>query len=1197
MIQQIFSPELINAMGWTLVHTLWQAALFAVLLGFALLFLRKYSARSRYVTAIGVLGAFFLTTVLTFGQLYFNEATPAFTDNASITFIAPASAAPNSAASATERVGEARNNLPEITRAKPAMVTPTFRQRVVDYYNQHLPLIVTLWLMGVLILQLRFLGQLAFLQRLKNYGSERFPAKLAPMLQELESKLGITKPIRYLTSFRVNSPFTAGWLQPAVLFPRGLLGELSEAQLRTIIAHELAHIKRYDFLVNLVQTLLCILFFYHPAAWWISARIDEEREHCCDDMAIEATGEPVGYARTLLKLKEAEIATSPLAMGYLGKGDGFKDRITRLLSGYLGTGTYGEGFTTAVILFCFMGLAVTLSARDSSMDQPIKITEKQEIVEPGSITETVQDLVGKMKNATPKDMAELEASMTELKNSDSEDVANTTSYEYWKNQPGDLSAVSDSLEFPYLMEAIKEGSESMVSYFLEKDIDLTQTNRRGLTPLALAAAENRPEIISLLVDKGADVNHVTDRGWTALIEAADEGAFEAAKALLDAGAKPDVPGTSRSAADMAASEGHPEILELLSKNGAEMSGRGREGSPLHLAAEEGQFFVVQSLLQAGADAGAKDRDGRAALSFAAEEGHGAVVALLAGLCDPNAVDKRGRTALNYAAEEGHQEVVKMLQSFGAIDTGQDDEGLSPLHYAALEGMADIVNSLIKKGADLEATDEDGRTPLFYAVVEHNRTIVRDLIKAGANVKAKDRKGNSVMDYALDIMLEWLDDELEELGQGMTFNDETGYPRDATVEIVWKLQEAGATSDRIRPYKNWIEADNGRIAFPYILDKDAKVYRGNGGVRVGGDSPDWHRSPQPNPQPGNRQTTGKKEQRITNQLVEAVREDDIDDYTDLLEAGADINGSSRSGYSPLTMASQENHNIDTDRLLRLGADINKADNRGYTALTEAAKHGHFNVVRTLIENKADLDKEDGNGNTALEYALRDGSIKVVRLLNEGGATVTAIGRDGTSPLEVPAREGRVEIVRYLLEQGVDPDAANGCPPVFLAAREGHGDVVALLARNEAELENGCNYRDSDYFRRAVAGGGETMAIYENGSPLMVALTQVDIDVVTKLLRAGAEVENGCEKVRFNIPGNLDWTDRENLSYNDLKAKHELVYEATGWTPLMEATESGNIELVKLLLGAGANKQISTKEGKTAYDVALANGFEEIGGLVK
>ncbi len=1224
MIEQILSIELINALGWTLVHTLWQAALFAVLLGLALVLLRKYSARTRYVVAIGVLCAFCVTTVLTFAQLYQGPAAI----SATTTTIEPA------ASTGTPSLAEPTTDVAEITistapetsvaTTSGASVSTSFWNRMITYYDTHLPLIVTLWLMGVLILQLRFLGQLAFLQRLKNYGTERFPARLAPMLQELEDRLGITKPVRYLTSFRVSSPFTAGWLRPAVLFPGGLLGELDEAQLRTIIAHELAHIKRYDFLVNLIQTLLCILFFYHPAVWWISARIDEEREHCCDDLAIEATGEPVGYARTLLQLKEAELSNSSLAMGFFGKGDGFKDRITRLLSGYLGTGTYGEGFTTAVIIFCFMGLAITLSGQQvetelgadaGAMD---RVEAKAAPVPPAAPPPPHPP--GRQHLPPGKGLSEAEAA-----------EINTYLQDDLGRQFVQVAKAGDYI-FEIFMDAIEEGDLQLVNYLIEKeDFDFTGTNAMGLTPLMLAASEDHPRIVRRLIDAGAEVDHVNAQGWTALIEAADEGSYASALVLLEAGADPNLKGdnNSRSALAMAASEGHTNLFALLIQNGADVFSVQGGTHPLHAAAEEGKLLAVRQLLELDADVNITDEYQRTPLSYAAEEGKGNVVQLLLeNGAKPDIADRNGRTPLSYAAEEGKDEVVAMLLKVKADPNSKAENGWSPLDFAADElwdggdtegaytlsedrenALEQVIYRLVAAGATSESVELDGET----IRIVRGQFMSREYDDQGSfdggfngrfdfderfDFDDQDEL-NRALDQALDEMLDWLDDELEKLGPGKTFDTQTGFPRNKTVFSVWELLGKGASSDRIRPDKGWIESRDGKIAFPYILDRNAKVYDGNGGASVGGATrnPGAGRAVN-NGNPTSLHGKGPFNRKATDRLVKAVAEDDIDNYDSFLKDGADINGTDRDGYTPLTVASRENHNVDTYRLLELGANINETDDWGYTPLTQAAKHNHFNVVRTLLEKGADPDLADKNGNTAKEIALRDGSLRVITLLNEAGASVTANDADGTSPLIIPAREGYQEVLRYLLEQGASPNATRQGPtPLFLAAREGQEDAVRILTEYGASLETRQDYYDNDFFRREVPGGGGTAALYDGGTALMIALTQRSANVVRALLVAGADVNAACNKVRYTGKKALEAWNAKMMTETELSKRYQLTYRATGWTPLMEAAESGNINLVKLLLDNGADKRRKTSEGTSAYDVATTNGFMQIAALLK
>ncbi len=550
MIERIFSPELVHALGWTLVHTLWQAAIFAIALGVLLVLLRKYSARARYNLAIGLLAVFFLTTVLTFVQLYQGPAdreVMTVATSSEDVFANEVMATPSIPVTLTTREKSGSS----------ARVSLSFRDRLVVYYNDHLPLIVTLWLMGVLVLQLRFLGQLAYIQRLKNYGTQRFPAKWAASIQELETSIGIVKSVRYLTSFRVKSPFTVGWLYPIVLFPGDLLDQLKESEIITILAHELAHVKRNDFLVNLIQTLLSSLFFYHPATWWMSARINEEREHCCDDLAIAVTGEPVGYARTLLQMKEAEVAGGSLAMAFRRSGQGgFNYRIRRLVTGYLNGATYGEGLVTALILVA--ALATAVAASDGEQVQ------QAEVNVPAIEQETFGDPLGLDKTIDHAGFGEQGVSPEDAQNRLMQDrlAVNETkaqAFVQWQsglNLAGNSETaitLPDSLEFPFLMEAIEEGNFRLVEYFLTRQVDLNQEDQQGWTPLMVATGENHVLIVQMLISAGADVNYVNRKGWTPLMEAADEDASASALDLLAAGAKPNISGTSSTAVEVAAS--------------------------------------------------------------------------------------------------------------------------------------------------------------------------------------------------------------------------------------------------------------------------------------------------------------------------------------------------------------------------------------------------------------------------------------------------------------------------------------------------------------------------------------------------------------------------------------------------------------------------------------------------------------------
>jgi type II secretory pathway component GspD/PulD (secretin) len=145
----------------------------------------------------------------------------------------------------------------------------------------------------------------------------------------LAERLKVTRPVKLMESALVQIPTVVGWFRPVILLPASALTGLSPEQIEALLAHELAHIRRYDYLVNMFQTLVEILGFYHPAVWWISYTIRVERENCCDDLAVSVCGDKVGYARALTSMEEARFAKGELAVA--ASGGSLSRRIRRLI--------------------------------------------------------------------------------------------------------------------------------------------------------------------------------------------------------------------------------------------------------------------------------------------------------------------------------------------------------------------------------------------------------------------------------------------------------------------------------------------------------------------------------------------------------------------------------------------------------------------------------------------------------------------------------------------------------------------------------------------------------------------------------------------------------------------------------------------------------------------------------------------------
>ena len=193
-----------------------------------------------------------------------------------------------------------------------------------------LPWIVAAWISGVILLSIRWFGAWAYLRRLRRSVSLPIPAEWQRALDDLRSRAAVSTPVRLCVNGVTQAPCVLGWLRPVIFMPAAAVTGLDRQALEALLAHELAHIRRHDYLANLLQTLADTLLFYHPAVWWVSKQVRIERENCCDDIAAEisATG---WFTRDA-----GESGTGSRAPGCLcvsAKGGSLLHRIQRLLRG------------------------------------------------------------------------------------------------------------------------------------------------------------------------------------------------------------------------------------------------------------------------------------------------------------------------------------------------------------------------------------------------------------------------------------------------------------------------------------------------------------------------------------------------------------------------------------------------------------------------------------------------------------------------------------------------------------------------------------------------------------------------------------------------------------------------------------------------------------------------------------------------
>lgn len=324
-LTELASPAVVRALGWTLVHALWQGALLAALLRGVLVMTRRAPAATRYTAAMAVLPLLLVLAMGTFAVVY--EPT-AVTDPATprITLLTLRDDPPPVGTASVDLAAPGWRDALEISaRAAAVRLEPW------------LPVLVCAWVLGLALMLVRLGGGLLVVHQLRRLGVRPVGVGWQQRLDTLAECMALRRPVALLESVRVAGPVAVGWLRPVVLLPAGLVAGLPVAQLEAVLAHELAHIRRHDYLLNLLQSLIEALFFFHPAVWWVSAQVRREREHCCDDLAVEALGgDAKPLARALAALaawqSSADAAPAPLPrLSLAATGGALFTRVKRLL--------------------------------------------------------------------------------------------------------------------------------------------------------------------------------------------------------------------------------------------------------------------------------------------------------------------------------------------------------------------------------------------------------------------------------------------------------------------------------------------------------------------------------------------------------------------------------------------------------------------------------------------------------------------------------------------------------------------------------------------------------------------------------------------------------------------------------------------------------------------------------------------------
>ncbi|HUQ19682.1 MAG TPA: HEAT repeat domain-containing protein [Gemmatimonadaceae bacterium] len=320
----------LQIIGLTLVHSVWEGGAIASVLALVFALMRHSRASIRYV--VGMAGLI-LMVALPIATAIKGSSTSHTAQPARETITAPVNqVSPIAEPRAT--AGEATSPTPEAMSIRDS-AAPSIATSLLSKLEPSLPVLVIAWLLGLVLLSGRMIYGVVQTRRIIQLATQPSP-ELSALIASIAKRLHIRRALRAFESAHINVPMVIGFIRPAIVVPASFFTALAPWQLEMLVAHELAHIRRYDFLANMLQTVIETLLFFHPAAWWLSERIREERENCCDDIAVRICGgDNHGYTATLLALEETrhpELIFAAAADGNSDRGALLR-RAMRLMTG------------------------------------------------------------------------------------------------------------------------------------------------------------------------------------------------------------------------------------------------------------------------------------------------------------------------------------------------------------------------------------------------------------------------------------------------------------------------------------------------------------------------------------------------------------------------------------------------------------------------------------------------------------------------------------------------------------------------------------------------------------------------------------------------------------------------------------------------------------------------------------------------
>ncbi|WP_343690567.1 M56 family metallopeptidase [Chitinophaga sp.] len=307
--QFVLPTILIQAFGWALLHSIWQGFLIFACLRLVLYIWSHMSARIKYNLCYLSMTGIFTWFCITLWQqvaaaLRVRQATWVMIETG---------------------VRQKHMNMPAIYQSQSSI------KHFIPQLEMWFPLVVALYVTGVAVMSIKLIMDLVQLKQIRNKQVLPIDAEWEKHLERLTARLRIPRKVQLLISTHIQVPVMIGFLKPLILLPVAMFNDLTAEQLEAILLHELAHIKRNDYLLNIFQSIVETILFFNPFIWWITKNIRLEREHCCDDLVIASQVQPLQYAKALVALEEYRLTVNALAMAAADNKQHLFHRIKRIM--------------------------------------------------------------------------------------------------------------------------------------------------------------------------------------------------------------------------------------------------------------------------------------------------------------------------------------------------------------------------------------------------------------------------------------------------------------------------------------------------------------------------------------------------------------------------------------------------------------------------------------------------------------------------------------------------------------------------------------------------------------------------------------------------------------------------------------------------------------------------------------------------